>query len=176
MREAAAGVWYWGQAADPRWAGGQGPEQGHVGGAGGGGQDGQPPRAQAHDSVSPPGSTPPPGLPRALLAPPWALPPSVTPPPGRQVSLPLHSDSSSPSASTNRPPAAQPPWEQNLTIFSDRRWSRFQLVRLVVYKWVKDRPSLLAPMLFVSSLISRKVPNSHPVAPNSNSYTLRHLK
>lgn len=107
---------------------------------------------------------------------PGLFPHQLPTPRRRQVCLPLHSDSSSPSASTNRPPAAQPPWEQNLTIFSDRRWSRFQLVHLVVYKWVKDRPSLLAPMLFVSSLISRKVPNSHPVAPNSNSYTLCHLK
>lgn len=111
---------------------------------------------------------------RALLAPPWALPPSVTHPsssglsaPPLRLLLPL---------CFNKQASCSPASLGAKPIFSDRCWSRFQLVHLVVYKWVKDRPSLLAPTLFVSSLISRKVPNSHPVAPNSNSYTLRHLK
>lgn len=41
---------------------------------------------------------------------------------------------------------------------------------ILSYKWVKDGPWMLAPMLFVSSLISKQVPNSLPWVPNSNSY------
>lgn len=50
---------------------------------------------------------------------PGLFPHQLPTPRRRQVCLPLHSDSSSPSASTNRPPAAQPPWEQNLSSPTD---------------------------------------------------------